>query len=311
MTLALAGKSKRRKMSLLVSTLLAVIGASLAAVALVLPAFAHSQSIKATCTQVEVKFTAFNSSGSYNGGKNETHVQVQVDGGPIATYDQEFTGTSYTFTQAIAPVSEVKVRVYWYKAELRDNWQNFDTGWKTYPVSCATPTKTATPTNTPVNTPTPTNTPVNTPTPTNTPVNTPTPTNTPVNTPTPTNTPANTPTPTNTPVNTPTPTNTPVLPTPTPEIPTPTPEDPTATPVPPTATPVPTEAPNVIDPTATPTEVSAEAGVRTGPTPIAPRTGAGDGGATGAGGVNLLLVLAGLAGLSGGTTLAVAGKRRR
>ena len=291
MTLALAGKSKRRKMSLLVSTLLAVIGASLAAVALVLPAFAHSQSIKATCTQVEVKFTAFNSSGSYNGGKNETHVQVQVDGGPIATYDQEFTGTSYTFTQAIAPVSEVKVRVYWYKAELRDNWQNFDTGWKTYPVSCATPTKTATPTNTPVNTPTPTNTPVNTPTPTNTP--------------------ANTPTPTNTPVNTPTPTNTPVLPTPTPEIPTPTPEDPTATPVPPTATPVPTEAPNVIDPTATPTEVSAEAGVRTGPTPIAPRTGAGDGGATGAGGVNLLLVLAGLAGLSGGTTLAVAGKRRR
>ena len=291
MTLALAGKSKRRKMSLLVSTLLAVIGASLAAVALVLPAFAHSQSIKATCTQVEVKFTAFNSSGSYNGGKNETHVQVQVDGGPIATYDQEFTGTSYTFTQAIAPVSEVKVRVYWYKAELRDNWQNFDTGWKTYPVSCATPTKTATPTNTPVNTPTPTNTPVNTPTPTNTPVSTPTPTNTPVNTPTPT--------------------NTPVLPTPTPEIPTPTPEDPTATPVPPTATPVPTEAPNVIDPTATPTEVSAEAGVRTGPTPIAPRTGAGDGGATGAGGVNLLLVLAGLAGLIGGTTLAVAGKRRR
>ena len=168
----------------------------------------------------------------------------------------------------------------------------------TEPPETVTPTSTPTPV-----TATPTNTPV-TATPTNTPV-TATPTNTPV-TATPTNTPV-TPTPTNTPV---TPTSTPQVPTPTPEIPTPTPEIPTpvptATPEPPTA--VPTQAPTNVEPE--PTETSAEAGERIpGPTPIAPSTGAGNGAA--GGGLNLLLIVAGLAALGSGLTLTVAGNRRR
>lgn len=87
--------------------------------------------------------------------------------------------------------------------------------------------------------------------------------------------------------------------TPTPEIPTPT-FTPTATPTnPPTNT-----------PTATPTPLEETRGERTpGPTPIAPSTGTG--GSGGAAGMNLLLLIAGLAALSGGFTLAVAGKRRR
>lgn len=84
-----------------------------------------------------------------------------------------------------------------------------------------------------------------------------------------------------------------VTPTPTPTF------TPTATPTtPPTST-----------PTTRPTE-EATAGARTpGPTPIAPSTGTG--GSGGAASMNLLLLIAGLAALSGGATLAVAGKRRR
>ena len=78
-------------------------------------------------------------------------------------------------------------------------------------------------------------------------------------------------------------------------------------PPPATVIPDPTQAPATIEPT--PTETSAEAGVRTGPTPIAPRTGAGNDGS--GSGLNLFLVLATLAALSGGTTLALAGKRQR
>lgn len=89
--------------------------------------------------------------------------------------------------------------------------------------------------------------------------------------------------------------------TPTPVIPTPTPTfTPTNTP---TSTPTNT-------PTATPTPEETQAGVRTpGPTPIAPSTGTGSGG--GAASVNLLLLIAGFAVLSGGATLAAVGKRRR
>lgn len=87
---------------------------------------------------------------------------------------------------------------------------------------------------------------------------------------------------------------------------TPTPVPPTATPtntpVPPTATPVP--------PTPEPTPIEETAGERTpGPTPIAPSTGTGSGG--GSGSMNILLLVAGLAVLSGGLSLTVAGKRRR
>jgi hypothetical protein len=77
---------------------------------------------------------------------------------------------------------------------------------------------------------------------------------------------------------------------------------PTNTPVPPTATPVP--------PTATPTPEEATEGERTpGPTPIAPSTGTGSGGGTAS--MNILLLVAGLAVLSGGLSLTAAGKRRR
>ncbi|MBE0608614.1 MAG: hypothetical protein IH609_04495 [Dehalococcoidia bacterium] len=90
--------------------------------------------------------------------------------------------------------------------------------------------------------------------------------------------------------------------TPTPVPPTETPVPPTATPVPPTATPVPPE---------TPTE-EAVAGEKTpGPTPLAPVTGTGTGGDGGTTGMNILLMVAGLAVLSGAMTLAAAGRRRR
>jgi hypothetical protein len=89
---------------------------------------------------------------------------------------------------------------------------------------------------------------------------------------------------------------------------TPTPVPPTATPVAPTATPV----PPTVEPTATPTEVEDVAGEKTpGPTPLAPVTGTGTGGEGGTASMNLLLMVAGLAVLSGAMTMAVAGKRRR
>jgi hypothetical protein len=91
------------------------------------------------------------------------------------------------------------------------------------------------------------------------------------------------------------------------EIPdiTPTPVPPTATPVPPTATPVPPT------PTATPTDEEAVAGEKTpGPTPLAPVTGTGAGAGGGTADMNILLLVAGLAVLSGGLTVAAAGKRR-
>ncbi|MBE0609806.1 MAG: hypothetical protein IH609_10525 [Dehalococcoidia bacterium] len=91
--------------------------------------------------------------------------------------------------------------------------------------------------------------------------------------------------------------------TPTPFIPTP-----TSTPVPPTATPTNTVVPPTNTPQPTPIEETA--GERTpGPTPIAPSTGTGSGG--GSANMNILLLVAGLAVLSGGLSLTVAGKRRR
>jgi hypothetical protein len=91
--------------------------------------------------------------------------------------------------------------------------------------------------------------------------------------------------------------------TPTPVPPTATP---TSTPVPPTATPTDTPVP----PTATPTPIDEALGERTpGPTPIAPSTGTG--GSGGSASMNILLLVAGLAVLSGGLSLTVAGKRRR
>ncbi len=84
-------------------------------------------------------------------------------------------------------------------------------------------------------------------------------------------------------------------------IPTPTPTTP-----PPTATPTNTPVP----PTATPTPEEATEGERTpGPTPIAPSTGTG--GSGGSGSMNILLLALGLAALSGGMSLAAAGRRRR
>ncbi len=84
-------------------------------------------------------------------------------------------------------------------------------------------------------------------------------------------------------------------------IPTPTP-----TTVPPTATPTNTAVP----PTATPTPEEATEGEKTpGPTPIAPSTGTG--GSGGSGSMNILLLALGLAALSGGMSLAAAGRRRR
>ncbi|MBE0609807.1 MAG: hypothetical protein IH609_10530 [Dehalococcoidia bacterium] len=101
-----------------------------------------------------------------------------------------------------------------------------------------------------------------------------------------------------------------VIITPTPFIPTPTatPVPPTEIPVPPTETPVP---PTVVPPTAIPTVVEDVAGEKTpGPTPLAPVTGTGTGGG-GTASMNLLLVVAGLAVLSGGLTMAAVGRRRR
>ncbi len=87
---------------------------------------------------------------------------------------------------------------------------------------------------------------------------------------------------------------------------TPTPVPPTGTPVPPTVTPVP---PTPVPPTATPTEVEDIAGEKTpGPTPVAPSTGTGP--ANGAGGMNLLMLVAAFVVLSGGMSLAATAKRR-
>lgn len=86
---------------------------------------------------------------------------------------------------------------------------------------------------------------------------------------------------------------------------------PTATPETPTATPTPTEKPE--DPTATPTPVDETRGERTpgpGQTPIAPSTGEGLLGGQ-AGGMNLLLIAAGLMALSGGTVVLAMARRRR
>jgi len=84
---------------------------------------------------------------------------------------------------------------------------------------------------------------------------------------------------------------------------------PTNTPVPPTATPTNTPVPPTNTPSPTPVEETA--GEKTpGPTPIPPSTGTGTG-SGGSANINFLLIVAGLAVLSGGMSLAAAGQRRR
>jgi len=333
MTLALYGKSRRRQWMLVALALIGIAGALSAAVAMLTPAGAAS--VTPTFVSGNPSCAGPNESlGFAHGFKptpegNPTGTFPLPNGGSITvTENGAQTGIDWTSTFPILAVivkGGPNANVYYYTpgGSLGDtglvtplnNSQPFGLShvefcWNTDPTPTPTPTEpteppeTVTETATPTpETPTPTNTPV-TATPTNTPV-TATPTNTPV-TATPTNTPV-TPTPTNTPV---TPTSTPQVPTPTPEIPTPTPEIPTpvptATPEPPTA--VPTQAPTNVEPE--PTETSAEAGERIpGPTPIAPSTGAGNGAA--GGGLNLLLIVAGLAALGSGLTLTLAGKRQR
>ena len=100
-----------------------------------------------------------------------------------------------------------------------------------------------------------------------------------------------------------------VTPTPTPVTPTATPTGPTATP---TNTPVPGTATNTPVP-ATTTQVTIVEGERTpgpGQTPIAPSAGAGFGGSTG-GGMNLLLIAAGLLAFAMGFSAVALGSRRK
>jgi hypothetical protein len=91
---------------------------------------------------------------------------------------------------------------------------------------------------------------------------------------------------------------------------TPTPETPTTTPTPETPTTTVTQPTTKIETPAPPKPEEKTAGERTpGPTPIAPSTGDGTLGASG--GLNILLILSGMAALTGGTTLVALGRKTR
>ncbi len=120
MTLALYGKSRKRRGGLLLAALLAVIAATIGGLAVVGVAFAHTAATQLTCTAAQVNFTQFAISGNHNGGHNTPHVDLTVDG--VTTHPSiSFDGASYLWSQSISPSTSASVHVHWTHDDTRDN----------------------------------------------------------------------------------------------------------------------------------------------------------------------------------------------